>query len=889
MAKMRNIIKSTAEYTESFFGFRGIAPEGDSSVKSRLAYCENVYRDYESDTPSAIVSVPGYRKTAELDGMPEAMLSHFGAPMLETGGSLYRISELGDGRASITNHGSLSSKLLCSFPFEDYTYLLDGSRVSRLHKELDGDTNVEASPEPYVPTLYLNGAPLEARNLLTDSATEEFDIVDAREYALESDLLRYSITDAEAFTCAVSGADAGLSGEVGIPGFKRIGGVLYRVDEISDKAFMDNTAITSVKLGEGVRRIGKMAFYGCTGITSVSTPLSLNIIDDTAFNGCLALTDLYIRRGLYKIGSAAFAMAPLLKRVHYEGNAEEISAIEGVEALGAAERLYASVDESLRLHIPLNSKFQSVSRVTVDGADVEFEVKADANGGPTGIILSLSRHWQYNGSRVCVSGILPELLSSFNGSEEIGEISGRGLIEGCTVSALYDGRVFLGGNPRLPSTVFYCSRTRHGELSPLYFGEHNYFNDGSRGSAVSALLSVGDALYVFKGENDPMGSIFLHKGEDTGIGILPRIYPVAEAYSGEFCHGAVLASPDAPLFISPRGLSAIEKQSANLERSIVTRSSNVTSRLLGEELSEAQLFGWMGYIAVCCKSRIYLADTRATFTGRNGSTEYEWFIIDGVGAYTDKRQVFRFASYPTDTALAVNDEFADKRVNSTVYSYTQNGRTYYYTAIDAVRYAVYPTEEYEYSDFLPAERYLAIGERLYFLAGGGIYVFNNDKRSVPHSEKYLSDMGITEAEYREIYGRRLHPSLYNFDGIAPRYVIKTVRTDCGVPHLTKSSVKASLAVKLGRAASALPTCKTTTDKGNYSEFVNIGGGGLCFLDIDFSRLSLNPEMDQTVAVAEKEKDWIEKDIAIYSRSPSSPISVHGISFRYKIKGRIKHT
>jgi hypothetical protein len=90
-------------------------------------------------------------------------------------------------------------------------------------------------------------------------------------------------------------------------------------------------------------------------------------------------------------------------------------------------------------------------------------------------------------------------------------------------------------------------------------------------------------------------------------------------------------------------------------------------------------------------------------------------------------------------------------------------------------------------------------------------------------------------------------------------------------------------------ASAMPSLSVTTDRGEYSEFVNIGGSCLDFIEFDFASLALCPEMDHTVAVAEKEKGWVEKDIAIYSDMPSAPLSVMGIAFRYKIKGRIKHT
>ncbi len=888
MAKMRNIIKSSAEYTETFTGFRGIAPEGDNTVKNRLAYCENVFRDYEGDTPAAIVSVPGYRRIIGLDVGVQKLFAHFGNPMMEVNNIIYLLQEEENGGTRPVNVGTVSGKIRTLFPFEEYTYFLDGTEISRLHKSAGKGAEVEKSPSPYVPILYLNGKKFESRNLLTDVATEEYDVIDGRENTMESELLRFSILDADTFTCAVSGADVSLSGDVYIPGFKKIGGVTYRVEEISDKAFYGNESITSVHIGEGVRRIGKMAFYGCSAIKVVSTPTSLHRIEDAAFNSCISLTDVYLRSGLYSIGESVFAASLNLRRVHYEGNANELANVEGSDALSVGEIVYVSIDESLCLYLPLYSGFETVDSVTVDGMAVDFETQYDEQK-PIGVILSLEKHWQYNGSRVSVRGTLPELLSNFNGSDEVGGISGRGLIESCTVCALYDGRVFLTGSPRLPATVFYCSRTRDGAISPLYFGEHNYFNDGSKSVAIRSLLSVGNGLYVLKGENDQMGSIFLHKGEDTGIDTLPRIYPVYEAYSGDYCLGATFASADAPLFLSPRGLCSIEKQTANLERSIAIRSSNVTSRLLGEKLSSASILGWMGYVAVCCGSRIYLADTRATFVGRNGNTEYEWFIIDGVGAYLNKKRVFRYCAQATNSASVVKPGAADEVVQGTPYTYTQNGKEYHFIYENKQRYAVYPTEEFSYSGVHPAEEYCVIENRLYFTANGGIFLFNNDKRSAPVSAEYLEKTGITEEEYRELYGRRLHPTLYNFDEVAPRYVIRTVKTDCGVPHLTKSSVKSSLTIKLGRLTTALPSCKVTTDKGNYSEFVRIGGSCINFLDMDFSRLSLVPEMDQTVSIAEKEKDWIEKDVVVYSEATSSPISVHGISFRYKIKGRIKHT
>ena len=141
MAKMRNIIKSSAEYTESFSGFRGIAPEGDNSVKSRLAYCENVFRDYESDTPAAIVSVPGYRKIAAGIGEIEGLFPHFGRLLVKSNTGLYLLEAGDGGEFSTVNVGDLTAKIHTAFSFEDYTYLLTGEGIARLHKSAGNEVN----------------------------------------------------------------------------------------------------------------------------------------------------------------------------------------------------------------------------------------------------------------------------------------------------------------------------------------------------------------------------------------------------------------------------------------------------------------------------------------------------------------------------------------------------------------------------------------------------------------------------------------------------------------------------------------------------------------------------------------------------------------------------
>ena len=96
---------------------------------------------------------------------------------------------------------------------------------------------------------------------------------------------------------------------------------------------------------------------------------------------------------------------------------------------------------------------------------------------------------------------------------------------------------------------------------------------------------------------------------------------------------------DDPVFISKNGLSAIDKRTITLERSIACRSHNVNPKLLCENLCEASLAEWCGYLAIGVNGSVYLADSRAVFTHESGCREYEWFYLKDVGTYENAARV----------------------------------------------------------------------------------------------------------------------------------------------------------------------------------------------------------------------------------------------------------
>ena len=42
------------------------------------------------------------------------------------------------------------------------------------------------------------------------------------------------------------------------------------------------------------------------------------------------------------------------------------------------------------------------------------------------------------------------------------------------------------------------------------------------------------------------------------------------------------------------------------------------------------------------------------------------------------------------------------------------------------------------------------------------------------------------------------------------------------------------------------------------------------------------------SLSEKEKNWIEKQIALYSSEYNSPIGIYAIAYRFRVKGKLKN-
>ena len=476
-------------------------------------------------------------------------------------------------------------------------------------------------------------------------------------------------------------------------------------------------------------------------------------------------------------------------------------------------------------------------------------------------------------------------------------VTGEEALNGCTLHACFDDRVFLAGNLRLPNTVFYSKPNE-----PGYFGVLDYFNEGGGFDGVTALLPISDALCVCKEER-----IFYRTGVDGEDDLMPRIYTVGAGHPGLGCLGACCVFLDDPVFLSREGVMGLSKADVRMERALVRRSAMVDARLLCEpDLAAARVVEWEGYLCLFVNGHVYMADSRALYTDAVGNAQYEWFYLSGIGARVGgtahyyrtvtgeavllTEQGERLLPGEQGSVTAPDGEIypvcrtdREWRVSSdAVYlQAVQHGENVYYapyTLLDGAAYYVERTREREQTQdtvFVPAHDPLTIGNCLYFAAGEHLFVFNNDKRGLPAGEETVG-------------AQELHRSYYSFDGFAIGSGFTTASDHCSVPHLTKTTVPRSLTVRAKVMGSSVFTLSVMTDRSPTpvgEEVFTVAP--LNFAAADFAATGFHHGPFATMVAREKEKRWVAKGYVLRDGGFEHPFGILGMAYRYRIAGRIK--
>ncbi len=925
---MADLRKTGTEYFKHFYPHGGMDAASDSSSVSenRFAHIENMYRDYDSEQGSALETIPGFRAICDLGEKIYGIYHHPAFTgqgikhyiFVHAGNKLYRFEHSErDNTACFSEIASgLNGEKSCAFVSDGLFYLLDGLNYYRI--DANGVCErVGTDIEAYVPTVMMNGKAYEQRNMLSDKFLAEYRL-SAVSDAAASEGLKFEIKDRELRTCTVIGIDDYFVTHLCIPSAAVIDGITYTVSEIGTFAFYIRPELVSVMIPETVERIKDGAFRECTGLQRIVIPDGVKEICDNAFSKCTSLTTVYLGSGIEYIRKNAFFGCTALDFVAYSGDAMDFSSVTADESFNYSVAYDIPLPESRVLNLAMPDGCNEILSVKISGEDIAlsdasetvyYEKKTDGELVSEVLIFAEDKK-EIIDKRITVSGTFEDYAD--NGIEGVTGFfvnnpaySGTAFnaVSRCRCCAEFDGRMFFTANSALPNTVFYTARDLTGKNNPLYIGVYNYFNDGIGNTANNCIMSAGDMLMVFKESLSQDATVYYHTRRETDSHILPVIYPSTEGVSGVGAVGGCINFLDDPVFVSERGLDAIGKKAVNLERTVEHRSSNIDILLTAEKLSDARLAEWRGYLCLLVGSHIFLADSRGMFTHKSGDVQYEWYMLSDIGVYEGQEKlytempeakfdcdyvVFEGESIPL-TYLSPDECRTVLESNERLYSlpgYFEN------ESIGNIACLVADGENGEkvcipcdfYGEmgggsFSPAVEIFAFDGVLYFgCENGTVCCFNTDKRGIRHPSEPL-DAYVDSSEISRFW--------YSFNGRRYNSGFKTAAENCSVPNCYKNTVPKSCVIKTKGIRGSRFSVRVRTDGGSEKNFGIANSSVFSFADLDFSDLSFVTYDKSIFPVREKEKRWIEKQFVINSNEFMRPFGFYGISYSYKVAGRIK--
>ena len=490
------------------------------------------------------------------------------------------------------------------------------------------------------------------------------------------------------------------------------------------------------------------------------------------------------------------------------------------------------------------------------------------------------------------------------------------MIYGCTLATVFDSRVFFSGNAKYPNHIFYCGFNDTGYIDPTYFPALNYQKDGVGNSPVTGMIPVADSLLVLKRDAENGGSVFYHTPQETGVNLITKVYPMTQGLNGTGCLGACTSFLDDPVFVSRFGLEAIGQLSVRYERAVEHRSSLVDAFLTKCDLSTACLEEWGGYLFLLVDGKVFMADSRQRFTHSTGVMQYEWYYLEDIGVWERQYEEAVYASEMPEELKGKTVQYDGQEIPICIAESVWDPASYEYVDMRG-KVANPPKTEGDHIGegarpdmdvIVSTDGEVTVASYVSFRAltdkdgnmkaylcnvpgnfTGGIFNKATCMKAMGDTLYFGTENGCICAFNFDLKNERgeLRSDAYSFDERTIYCGCATKMDNCGIPHLTKNTVRKSLVVKtkaMGRYAAKL---KVRTNKKPYEQIARIVSGIFSFDDIDFSDFTFDTDGDSLFAIKEKEKRWVEKQYYFYSDEFLKPFSLYYVAFRYSIMGRYK--
>lgn len=839
----KNLLQQRGEYARYFDRLRGVDFSSDHNdvEDSRFAYLVNMYRDYKSGQGGAVETIPGFRSVKYYGTHINGIHVGYDKIFIHAGFNLFLAGEIAeDGTITIINDAhpvdvinydefqeGLKDEKTTSFNYNGKLYIIGGGNYYRV--SLNGNTwqAVDVAKIAYIPTTYEALDP----GALKDTIPEDY----GKGYEKEP---RNLLSPYYKLTYIASGGENDYYTKEPIDGEWSFEGFTY-----SEATFPnDNQGIEVYQYGIRL----PLAYNNGYGVPQVPKgyPNAIAyVIPSDPKNGC---------------GRIQLVNSPPVPEKNTWNPTK-----------GAFDYTEAEINEGK----PAEDNYKWPYAYTTKYAGIEVTTKriiGTVGGRPN---QRLNQH---------------EIISY------------------CNIATIYEDHLFLSGNPQFPNLIFYnhIPNDKSGKASAVYFGQNDFIVEGASSSKVVAMMNVGDSLMVMKEDSDEEDSILLHTSKLQSDNVNPVIYPSQKGHKGIGCLGPCYNFRDDPIFLSRFGVDALGHVSTKYRRAIKHRSSMIDAKLLNQDLKNASIAEWNGYLMILIAGKIFMADSRQMYNTPDGNTEYEWYYLEDIGVYIRQFDEYVYAEFPTDLseeeilkrtggvelveAKKVINEFGvtESLIGSPANSNNEQiksieneyGITYYrelpeydeYSELTGrtIKYYVVPSGGKTGGEFNPAVLLKTIGEDLFFATEMGVLCkFNFDKRDPV--------TGLIPNEYYDFNGRAI------FSGCA------TKMDNCGIPHLTKTTVKRSTVIKTRTFEASGIKVKVRTNRKAFNQVARIINGQATFDDPSFEDYSFTTSDKSIFSINEREKKWVEKQIFLYSDEFHRPFAIHYLAYRYVIAGRYK--
>ena len=868
--------KAVTEYSRHYGNFRGVDFSNDHTQvnASRLAYLVNMYKDYLSGQGEALETMAGFRrradfsKTIAVSSSGIATATEFADTNREIYGIFYFKAKLADGAERVVVH---SGKRL--YLWHNYPQSLNIATYKVISAPAPIETNSVGDSTLFTYSIPLN---FECEGIISVTAPSGSNITSVVSYDKSKKTL--SLTSSE----------------------------------VKEGEFLE------IAYYEGIAQSGDLLF------SSMNEHKSEYFI----FNNLLYILDgknylVYDGKKVTHVRDSAYVPTTYINIVPSGENANAGTEYEQRNILTPKfKHTFVADGETTEFYLNEN-KLDSIVSVKLYGKETTDYTADLANGKVTFKTAPTkpedtsmedgSKYEQgYAGVEITAAKTYKSIDGVTDNMEDISE-----LITKCTLCTTYDGRVFCTGNPDYHNYVFFCGRNSTGYADPSYFGILNYMQDGVGMAPITGIMCVSDTLMVLKSDTQQDSAIYFHTATDSNLNLMPRIYPSVQGLSGLGCTGACCNFLDDPIFISRLGVEGVGQLKIASERSNEHRSRLIDTRLVNTDLSKAVLEEWGGYLCVLTEGKMFLADSRQRYQDETGVMQYEWYYLEDIGTWDNQYKEYRYAKelpedlvglkvvyegeeYELEVPTSVNTLY-DEPVNlcgEVANEPDQHGKStinIYFKPLDVqfggveytvgVYYAIYDLRN-ELGELIERHAFLCETKGNYT---GGVFRKAVALRSFSDNLFFGCENGVVCSFNFDLRGEdgELPTTTYSYDERTIVCGCATVMDNCGIPHLTKTTIKRSTVIKTKSFKNSSAKVKVRTNKKPYVQIARINNAIFSFEDLDFSDLTFNTTEQSLFSIKEKEKQWVEKQYYLYSDEYLKPFALFSISYRYKIAGRYK--